>query len=75
MSLNLRILNTTCQAVNGSCRPERGRFSYIGFIVQSFTNVQDVNGLEFHACALPAPEENMFGLFDDFLQQALTVLH
>lgn len=38
------------------------------------TNVHSVYVLIVHVPALPAPEENVFGLFDYFLQQALTLL-
>lgn len=38
------------------------------------TNVHSVYDLIDHKSVSPAPEENMFGLFDYFLQQAFVVL-
>lgn len=42
--------------------------------ISASTNVHSLCVLVVYGSVLPASEENMFGLFDYFLQQALTVL-
>lgn len=63
VSLNLRILNTTCQAVNSSCSPKKKKLCLL-----SSTNAHTVYILVVCASTLPASEKNMFGLFDYLLQ-------